>query len=545
VISEKVLAEALPEGDTMADRPPQPANNDNTKAQQRRRIWKLAGAGLLALGLLVILLLACVLWIPRSLYPSLTETDLRTVSDAGKLQELEDARLKLQNDARTTLLQGLGALLLLTGAGIGAAVTLRQVKVSQDGLRATREQMQHTLETTRQQINLAEQSQVTDRYTRAVEQLGHEQAPVRLGALYSLEHLAQDNPQYRQTVVDVFCAYPSHALTPPPRHESHEEQAEEAVPLAGDRDRGPHRAPARDPAQEELQVRLTAQRILADHLRPPWWIDSADAQGRPISPEETFWPRISLDLTGATLVNLDFKSVSIEWPRFEEATFYGAAGFNRAAFHGNAWFNRATFHHEAHFAGVTFHGNAEFDRVTFVGETWFGGTFQEAAFFDQATFQIIAKFSMATFESTADFSGATFHRDAEFNPTRFQSDAKFVATHFQGKAMFRQARFKGSAWFRRASFQGKAEFSHARFGSYATFEVARFEGIARFDSATLQGNVEFIGAQVLQDTPVLRSVWPDGYTIRPDPADPARGTLIPADLAAEPEPAAPPPDQTG
>src|SRR4029450_9487158 len=40
-----------------------------------------------------------------------------------------------------------------------------------------------------------------------VEQLGHEKAPVRLGALYSLDHLAQDNPQYRQTVVDVFCAY--------------------------------------------------------------------------------------------------------------------------------------------------------------------------------------------------------------------------------------------------------------------------------------------------------------------------------------------------
>jgi hypothetical protein len=129
----------------MVDGPPRPADNDNAKAQQRRLIWILAGAGLLVLGLLVILLLACVLWIPKSLYPPLTDNDLRDVRtaqnepDAAKVQELKDARLKLQNDARTTLLQGLGAVLLLTGAGIGAAVTLRQVKVSQEGLHATRE----------------------------------------------------------------------------------------------------------------------------------------------------------------------------------------------------------------------------------------------------------------------------------------------------------------------------------------------------------------------------------------------------------------------
>jgi hypothetical protein len=221
----------------MVDGPQQPADDDNAKAEQRRRlVRRLAVAVPLVLGLLVVLLLACVLWIPRWLYPPLTEADLHGVSDAAKVQELKGARLKLQNDARTMLLQGLGALLLLTGAGIGAAVTLRQVKVSQDGLHATREQMQHTLETTRQQLNLTEQDQVTDRYTRAVEQLGHEKAPVRLGALHSLERLAQNNPDYRQTVVDVFCAYLRMPYAPPPRNEPGAEQMEEVAPSADDRD---------------------------------------------------------------------------------------------------------------------------------------------------------------------------------------------------------------------------------------------------------------------------------------------------------------------
>src|SRR5215207_8315121 len=100
--------EAYNERGDMVDRPPQPADDDNTKAQQRRLVWRRAGAGLLILGLLAVLL-ACVLWIPKWLYPPLTDADLKNVtaenlSDEAKAREVKDARLKLQNDARTTLL---------------------------------------------------------------------------------------------------------------------------------------------------------------------------------------------------------------------------------------------------------------------------------------------------------------------------------------------------------------------------------------------------------------------------------------------------------
>jgi hypothetical protein len=132
----------------MVDGPSGRGDEDTAKAQERRRlVRRLAVVGPLILGLLVVLLLACVLWIPRWLYPPLTETDLRGVSDAAKVQELKGARLQLENDARTTLLQGLAAVLVLTGASIGAAVTLRQIRISQGQLQATREQLQHSLET--------------------------------------------------------------------------------------------------------------------------------------------------------------------------------------------------------------------------------------------------------------------------------------------------------------------------------------------------------------------------------------------------------------
>lgn len=53
----------------------------------------------------------------------------------------------------------------------------------------------------------ATERRVTDLYTKAVEQLGSDKAPVRLGGLYALERLAQDNAAQRQTIVNVLCAY--------------------------------------------------------------------------------------------------------------------------------------------------------------------------------------------------------------------------------------------------------------------------------------------------------------------------------------------------
>jgi uncharacterized protein YjbI with pentapeptide repeats len=194
----------------MAHRPGQPTD-DNDKARPRRYpAWMLTGAIAFALGLLVVLLLTCLLWIPRWLYPPLTETSLRNVADAAKVQELKDARLKLQNDARTTMLQGLGAVLVLTGAGIGVSMTLRQV-------RATLDQISAATRASHDQLKLSEQRQFTDRYTKAVDQLDdHRAVAVRLGGLYALERIARDSPDDRKAITEVLCAFARTAPRPEP-----------------------------------------------------------------------------------------------------------------------------------------------------------------------------------------------------------------------------------------------------------------------------------------------------------------------------------------
>jgi Pentapeptide repeats (8 copies) len=54
---------------------------------------------------------------------------------------------------------------------------------------------------------LSQQGQITDRYTKAVEQLGSDKLDVRLGGIYALERIAVDSKRDHPTVVEVFSAF--------------------------------------------------------------------------------------------------------------------------------------------------------------------------------------------------------------------------------------------------------------------------------------------------------------------------------------------------
>ncbi|MEU7857842.1 pentapeptide repeat-containing protein [Nonomuraea sp. NPDC049141] len=53
----------------------------------------------------------------------------------------------------------------------------------------------------------SQESQVTDRYTKAVEQLSSAKIDGRLGGIYALERLANDSPRDHQTIYDVLTAF--------------------------------------------------------------------------------------------------------------------------------------------------------------------------------------------------------------------------------------------------------------------------------------------------------------------------------------------------
>jgi len=107
---------------------------------------------------------------------------------------------------------------------------------------------------------------IAELYTTAVGQLSSDKAPVRFGGLCALERIAQDNPSHRQTIVNIICAYLRMPFSPtatasqpePEAAEGQEEPRTEDETGANGID---------DTWQQEREVRLTAQRIRAEHLR--------------------------------------------------------------------------------------------------------------------------------------------------------------------------------------------------------------------------------------------------------------------------------------
>ena len=69
-------------------------------------------------------------------------------------------------------------------------------------------QTSQALQATRDQVGLSEQGQLTDRFSKAVEQLGNKDSlEVRLGGIYALERIARDSVRDHPTVMDVLSAY--------------------------------------------------------------------------------------------------------------------------------------------------------------------------------------------------------------------------------------------------------------------------------------------------------------------------------------------------
>ncbi|MEV8439900.1 pentapeptide repeat-containing protein [Actinosynnema sp. NPDC051121] len=218
---------------------------------------------------------------------------------------------------------------------------------------------------------------VTELYTKASEQLGSDKAPVRLAGLYALERLAQENPDQRQTVVNLLCAYLRMPYTLPG---DEEDQA------------------LRDARRQEREVRLTAQRILATHLR-----DAGDSH----------WADMDLDLSGGLLIGLDLSFCHVHGATFAGASFTGDADFTRTTFTGDADFSGASFTDDGWFIEASFDGNADFAQASFAARASFRGTsIAGDALFDAVSFDGSADFEAAELTGVSSFVGASLPEHA-------------------------------------------------------------------------------------------------------------------------------------
>ncbi|AOR29750.1 hypothetical protein BFF78_00370 [Streptomyces fodineus] len=144
------------------------------------------------------------------------------------------------------------------------------------------------------------EAQVTDRYTKAIGQLGEadeDKVAVRLGGIYALERIAEDSPRDRPTVLDVLCAFVRH------RGRGPADGSPESLKT--------HRPPADVQAAATVIGRLSR----------------ADAESERINLSEAHLERVNLfeaRFTQAMLAHAHLEGAWLTGVHFEEASLIGA-----------------------------------------------------------------------------------------------------------------------------------------------------------------------------------------------------------------------------
>jgi Pentapeptide repeats (8 copies) len=179
---------------------------------------------------------------------------------------------------------------------------------------------------TARNFTLSREGQVTDRYTKAIEQLGSDKLDVRIGGIYALERIARDSAKDHTTVMEVLTAFireHSREQWPPSDAGSPEQErltrpdVQAAVTVAG----------RRDAKRDILPIDLAGADLTRAHLIRAH-LTGARLTGATLTGANLH----SATLTGAWLVGAHLTDAHLIRARLTGATLTGA-NLTRANLH--------------------------------------------------------------------------------------------------------------------------------------------------------------------------------------------------------------------
>jgi hypothetical protein len=220
-------------------------------------------------------------------------------------------------------------------------------------------------------------------FAEALNRLADPMPHQRMGAVYTLETLAEAHPAQLSPIVDVLCTY------------------------------------ARSHGEPEPSLQRNTLSMLAGHLRPG----------------PRFWPYQRVDLTGARLTGLDLADCHVRELVLDRAVIAGASQLQRLSVAGPMAARQVTFGGDVWLEHAAIGGEARFDGASFRADVWCGGArFRDAVSFAAATFDGHAWFSRCEFDGSVEFAEAVFRRSAGFRGAMARGPVGMTGTTFLGPA---------------------------------------------------------------------------------------------------------------
>ena len=243
-----------------------------------------------------------------------------------------------------------------------------------------------------------------ERYTKAVEQLGDEKAPVRMGGVYTLVGLVdewleeesiekyEDRLKEGQVIINNLCAY----IRSPFTLASHYNELSNPTPTPEGIYKDNKEKFYADKAilDSEADVRLGIIKEIHDRIQGP----DKNTPGA--------WSNFEYDFSGSTFFYpIDLTNSYYAKPiNFSGSTYKGEANFSDSTYKSWANFTDSTYKSWANFSDSTYKSWANFGDSTY--KSW--------ANFTGSIYQALADFSDSTYQDVADFSGSIFYQKVYF-----------------------------------------------------------------------------------------------------------------------------------
>ena len=363
-------------------------------------------------------------------------------------QEKTGDQLKAQSDLRLALLYTTGGVI----AALGLLETYRKntndrAKANAD-IKAALKNQEHQAEVLKEQIRQFDENafkerkaERRERYTKAVEQLGDEKAPIRMGGVYTLvglvdewleEKSLSDDERFKegQVIINNLCAYIRSPFTLATRYDELSKDSPSSDGIYKDNQQEFYTDKAEFKA--EADVRLGIIKEIHDRIQGP----DKNTPGA--------WSDFEYDFSGSTFF----------YPIDLTKSYYAKPiNFSGSTYQGEASFTGSTYNDVADFTGSTYQGRAHFSRSTYQG--WAG--------FTGSAYQGWADFIGSTYKDVADFTGSTYKGRADFTGSTYKDVADFSRSTYKGRANFSRSTYKDVADFTGSTYNDVADFSGSIF----------------------------------------------------------------------------------
>jgi len=460
-------------------------------------------------------------------------------------QEKTAEQLLAQSNLRLALLYTTGG----TIAALGLLETYRKntndrTKANAD-INAALKNQDHQTKVLKEQIRQFDENafkerkaERRERYTKAVEQLGDEKAPVRMGGVYTLvglvdewleeENLPEDERlKEGQVIINNLCAYIRFPFT----LASYYDELSKDSPISDGiyKDKKEEFYVDKAILDSEADVRLGIIKEIHDRLQgsgkntPGAWSDfEYDFSGStffyPIDLTNSYYAK-PINFSGSTYKDWVYfrGSTYKDWADFRRSTYQGWANFSRSTYQGWADFRRSTYQGWANFSNSAYEKNVIFSTSYFSpsiyeGEADFSGsTYKGKANFSNSAYEKNVIFSTSdsrsTYQGEADFTDSTYQGWADFSDSTYEDKAYFRGSTYQGWADFRGSTYQGWADFRGSTYKGRANFSRSIYEDKADFRGSTYQGWAYFCGSTYKGRAYFCGSTYENETDFSGSIF--------------------------------------